>query len=177
MVRHHTGIKNSNIALPQTLIYMHKLLPLILALVVAGVLISGCTSSPTPVVTPTPTTVAPISSATTIQQPSFSLGDHYLQKSYSFQSEKDVTTEQIRVDNPSWGIEFTVIPLNENLQYCWFEMTVTNIDTNQSDTYGYGRDKGFEKYQEYPMYTTGPYKIEMKGNRVKVDLNVAKRNP
>jgi hypothetical protein len=27
------------------------------------------------------------------------------------------------------------------------------------------------------MYNTGPYKIEMRGNRVKVDVAVAKRNP
>ena len=107
----------------------------------------------------------------------FTLGDQYLQKSYSFQSEKDVYVEQVRVDNPSWGIVFDVLPLNDDPQYCWFEMKVTNIDTQQSDIYGYGRDKGFEKHQLYPMYITGPYKIEMKGNRVKVDVTMAKRNP
>jgi hypothetical protein len=40
-----------------------------------------------------------------------------------------------------------------------------------------GGTKGFKKHQLYPMYTTGPYKIEMKGNRVKVDITVAKKNP
>ena len=124
-------------------------------------------------VTPTAIQVSTV----TVSQPSFSLGDHYLQKSYSFQSEKDVYVEQVRVDNPSWGIRFDVLPLNEDPQYCWFEMNVTNMDTRQSDNYGYGRDKGFEKHQQHPMYTTGPYKIEMKGNLVKVDITMAKRNP
>lgn len=159
---------------------MRALLPVIIALLLAGVMISGCTSSsPGPATTTVPVTETAVAVTTTVpQQPaSFTLGDHYLKKSYSFQSETEVTTEQIRVADPSWGIEFTVIPLNENLQYCWFELTITNLDNGQSETYGYGRDMGFEKYQEYPMYTTGPYKLEMKGNRVKVDLNVAKRNP
>ena len=67
-------------------------------------------------------------------------GDHYLKKSYTFQSENDLVTEQFRVDNPSWGIEFDVTPLNDNINYCWFVMTVTNLDTGNSDTYGYGRE-------------------------------------
>ena len=37
--------------------------------------------------------------------------------------------------------------------------------------------KGFKKHQLHPMYTTGPYKIEIEGNLVKVDVAVAKRNP
>ncbi len=36
---------------------------------------------------------------------------------------------------------------------------------------------GFELHHLIPMYNTGPYKIEMKGYRVKVDVTVAKRNP
>ncbi len=151
-----------------------------LALIIAGVLVAGCTRElpdstkmQTSPITPTTLQVSTV----TVSQPSFSLGDHYLQKSYSFQSEEDVYVEQVRVDNPSWGIQFDVLPLNDDLQYCWFEMNVTNLDTQQSDSYGYGRDKGFEKHLQYPMYTTGPYKIEMKGNRVKVDITMAKRNP
>ncbi len=105
------------------------------------------------------------------------MGDHYLQKSYSFQSENDIFTEQFRVGQPLWGIEFNVLPLSDDPQYCWFVMNVTNIDTGQSESYGYGRENGFELNHQIPMYTTGPYKIEMKGNRVKVDVNVAKRNP
>ena len=154
---------------------------IILSLIIAGVMIAGCTQNPAPAATlvPTPPSIPAITPAAMVPvfRPSFSLGDHYLQKSYSFQSEKDLVVEQVRVDNPSWGIGFDVLPLNDDLQYCWFEMKVTNMDTQQSDTWGFGRDKGFKKNQLYPMYTTGPYKIEMKGNRVKVDVNVAKRNP
>jgi hypothetical protein len=149
----------------------------ILALIMAGVMIAGCTQNPVPAATPVPTPLATPAATVPVSRPSFSLGDHYLQKSYSFQSEKDVVVEQVRVDNPSWGIGFDVLPLNDDLQYCWFEMKVMNMDTQQFDIYGYGRDKGFEKHQLFPMYTTGPYKIEMKGNRVKVDITVAKRNP
>jgi hypothetical protein len=29
----------------------------------------------------------------------------------------------------------------------------------------------------HPMYNSGPYKVEMKGNRVSVTVNIAKRNP
>jgi hypothetical protein len=154
---------------------------ILLALIIAGVMIAGCTRELPDVATRMPTSpVTPTTmqaSTVPVPQPSFSFGDHYLQKSYSFQSEKDVYVEQVRVDNPSWGFGFDVLPLNDDPQYCWFEMNVTNIDTQQSDIYGYGRDKGFEKHQIYPMYTTGPYKIEMKGNRVKVDVTMAKRNP
>jgi hypothetical protein len=117
-----------------------------LTLIFAGAISAGCiqgltaTPAPTPVqtseVTPTPTIPLP--------QPSFSMGDHYLKKTYVFQSEKQIYTEEIRVDTASWGIGFDVLPLTDNL---------------------------------IPMYTTGPYKIEMRGNRVKVDVAVAKRNP
>jgi hypothetical protein len=101
----------------------------------------------------------------------------HLQKSYSLQSETDVRTEEFRVDNPSWGIGFDVLPLSDDLQSCWFELTVTNMDTMRNETFGYGRDKSFELHQQYPMYTTGPYKISIKGQRVKVDVTAAKRNP
>jgi hypothetical protein len=155
---------------------MKTFVALILPLIVMGVLIAGCLggqTTPATVPTPVPGTLSP----TATQTASFTLGDHYLQKKYSFQSEKDIRTEQIRVDNPSWGIEFTVIPLNENLQYCWFEMKVTNMNTGQTDTYGYGRENGYELNQRYAMHVTGPYTIEMRGNRVSVDVNIAKRNP
>jgi hypothetical protein len=151
-----------------------------LVLVIAGIMIAGCTQSQSAAATPTPVPAAITSAAAATAatpQPSFSLGDHYLQKSYSFQSEKDLYTEQFRVDNPSWGIDINILPLNDNLQYCWFEMTVTNMDSGRNDTYGYGRSYSYEKHQQFPMYVTGPYKIEMKGNRVKVDITAAKRNP
>ena len=160
---------------------MKNCMGIIFMLIIAGVMIAGCTGEipDTGIPVPTPPSTPPALQASLFPSPnpSFSLGDHYLQKSYSFQSEKDVFVEQVRVDNPSWGIGFDVLPLNDDPQYCWFEMKVTNIDTRQSDIYGYGRDKGFEKHQIYPMYTTGPYKIEMMGNRVKVDVTLAKRTP
>jgi hypothetical protein len=150
----------------------------ICTLILAGVLLAGCTSTPAPVTTPAPT-AAPVTTTLppTTSPPTFTLGDHYLQKSYSLQSETDVRTEEFRVDNPSWGIGFDVLPLSDDLQSCWFELTVTNMDTMRNETFGYGRDKSFELHQQYPMYTTGPYKIAIKGQRVKVDLTAAKRNP
>lgn len=161
----------------------HTVLAAIL-LVIACVMMAGCSGSQGTAATATPTVAsvtpgAPAATAvvTATQQPAFALGDHYLQGSYSFQSEKDVRTEQFRVDNPSWGIDLVVLPLNDDPQYCWFEMTVTNMDNGQNDTYGYGRSYVYEKHQQFPMYVTGPYTIEMKGNRVKVDVTAAKRNP
>ena len=151
-----------------------------LVLVIAGVMIAGCTQSQSQGAATTPSSAAAAATSaavTAAPQPSFSLGDHYLQKSYSFQSEKDLVSEQFRVDNPSWGIDINILPLNDDLQYCWFEMTVTNLDTGQKDTYGYGRSFSYEKHQQFPMYTTGPYQVDMKGNRVKVDFTAAKRNP
>jgi hypothetical protein len=147
-------------------------------LILACILLAGCTGTRAPPVTPAPTTV-PVTTEpmVTTSQPSFTMGDHYLQKSYAFQSEQEVITEEFRVDNPSWGIGFDILPLNDNLQYCWFELTVTNMDTGRSETFGYGRDKSFELHQKYPMYTTGPYTITMKGNRVKAVVTAAKRNP
>ena len=155
----------------------------ILTLVVTVAIIAGCTQGPGPA-TPAPT--PPISEQTTAitqttsipaPQPSFTFGDHYLKKSYSFQSEKDVYVEDVRVDNASWGIGFDVLPLTENVIDSWFVMKVTNRDSGQSETYGYGRTNGFELHHVIPMYTTGPYEIEMKGYRVKVDVILAKRNP
>lgn len=150
----------------------------ICTLILAGVLFAGCTDTlappDTPASTPLPvTTTLPV----TTSQPSFTLGDHYLQKSYSFQSENDIITEEFRVDNPSWGIGFDILPLNDNPQYCWFNLNITNVDTGSTETFGYGRTNSYELHQKYPMYTTGPYKIEMTGNRVKVDLTIARRNP
>jgi len=153
---------------------MKVCIALAICLLLIGVLAAGCTGSQSPPASPSvPVSVSPPPLPT--QTASITMGDHYLQKSYSFQGENDVRTEQFRVSSPSWGIQFTVVPLNENIQYCWFEMKVTNMDTGREDTYGYGRDKGFERKQVYPMYITGPYTIVMKGNRVKVDVDVAQR--
>jgi hypothetical protein len=162
---------------------MKYLVLVALMLVITGVAIAGCTQTQGTAATPAPTSVSAPSATsataivTAVQQPSFTLGDHYLQKSYTLQSEKDLYSEQFRVDNPSWGIDLTVLPLNDDPQYCWFEMNVTNMDTGRTDTYGFGRTYSYEKHQQFPMYVTGPYKIDMKGNRVKVDVIAAKRNP
>lgn len=154
---------------------------IILTLIFLGAISAGCIQGlkpgtpfqPAPVQTPEVTQIPTVP----LPQPSFSLGDHYLKKSYAFQSEKQIFEEEIRVDSPSWGIEFDVLPLTDNVVYSWFEMNVTNTDTGQTDIFGYGRTNGFELKHLIPMYHTGPYKIEMRGNRVKVDVAMAKRNP
>jgi len=150
-----------------------------LTLIFAGAISAGCIQGLTTTPVPTAVQTSEVTPTPTIPLPhhSFSMGDHYLKKTYAFQSEKQIYTEEIRVDTPSWGIEFDVFPLTDNVIYSWFEMDVTNTDTGQTDTYGYGRTNGFEIKHLIPMYNTGPYKIEMKGNRVKVDVTVAKRNP
>jgi len=155
---------------------MKSFVPLILSLVIAGAFVAGCmgnqnaaSPAPTPVATAPPTTAAP--------QPSFELGQKYLEKKYPFYSEKDVFTEQFRVTNDPWGIEFDVNPTNVDPQYTWFEMKVTNMDTGQTETVGYGRTYSLEKHQLHPMYNGGPYKFEMRGDRVNVNVNIAKRNP
>jgi hypothetical protein len=152
-----------------------------LILIFALAISAGCIQGLLPGTTPEPTPVQPSEIAQTptipLSKPSFSMSDHYLKKTYAFQSEKQIYTEEIRVDTVSWGIEFDVLPLTDDVVYSWFEMNVTNTDTGQSDIYGYGRTNGFELKHLIPMYNTGPYKIEMRGNRVKVNVAVAKRNP
>ena len=161
----------------------NRAIPAITILILmAGVIVAGCTGNPAPSSTPPALTAAPVVTAaittvSTAVQPSFTLGDSYLQKSYTFSSEKDDFIEQFHVADPSWGIDLKITPLNDDPQYTWFTMDVTNVDTLQVDHYGYGRTFSFDKEQMYPRYTTGSYKIEMKGNRVKVDVTVAKRNP
>jgi len=56
-------------------------------------------------------------------------------------------------------------------------MTITNVDSKKSQTFGYGRTYAYDTYQQYPMYTAGSYEISMKGNLTKIDLDVAKRLP
>jgi len=154
---------------------------MIFTLIFAGAVSAGCIQGITPGATPAPTPVqiSDVTQTPTIPlpKPAFSMSDHYLKKTYAFQSENQIYVEEIRVDNPSWGISFDVLPLTDNVIYSWFEMNVTNTDTGQSDIYGYGRTNGFELKHLIPMYNPGPYKIEMRGNRVKVDVAVAKRNP
>jgi hypothetical protein len=153
------------------------LLILIFALAISAGCIQGLLPGTIPAPTPIQTSEIAQTPTIPLQKPSFSMSDHYLKKTYAFQSEKQIYTEEIRVDTVSWGIEFDVLPLTDNVVYSWFEMNVTNTDTGQTDIYGYGRTNGFELKHLIPMYNTGPYKIEMRGNRVKVDVAVAKRNP
>ncbi len=155
---------------------MKAFVPLALCLIIAGMLAAGCASNQNPA-TPVPTLIVPTTVLATQQQLSFTLGEKYLEKKYSFTSEKDQFTEPVRVTNEPWGIEFTVIPTNEDPQYTWFEIKVTQMDTGQTSTYGYGRTNSYEKHQLIPMYNGGPYTFEMKGNRVSVTVNIAKRNP
>jgi len=153
----------------------------VLTLIFAGTLFAGCIQglSPAPTPEPTPVYTTEVTETATIPvpHPSFSLSDVYLHKSYSFQSETQYFVEEIRVDNASWGIKFDVTPLTEDVIYSWFEMNVTNTDTGLTETFGYGRTNGFELKHLIPMYNAGPYKIEMRGNHVKIDVTMAKRNP
>jgi hypothetical protein len=152
---------------------------LVLFLLVTGaVLIAGCTQSSAPAATPaSPTGAAPQATVTAEPKVTFSLGQEYLHKKYSFNSDKDVFTEQFRVSNDPWAIDITVNPMSTDAQLTWFEITATNIDNGHSQTFGYGRTNALDKHQQFPMYNEGPYKFEMKGNLVSVDVNIAKRNP
>ncbi len=156
---------------------MKNIVPLIVGLIIIGALTAGCTGTQN-IATPAPTPV-PTQTPTPTQTTSFTLGASYLSHPtpYSFTSEKDIYTEQFRTTSEPWGIEFTVNPTNEDPQYTWFEMKVTQMDTGKTDTFGYGRTYDYNKHQLHPMYNGGPYKIEMKGNRVSVTVNIAKRNP
>ncbi len=158
-----------------------KLFPMpCMLLVLFGVLCAGCTGNspagPGLTVTPIPTAAAAVTTtAVTMTQPNLSLGAQYLYKSYPFSGQNIKFNEQIRIDDPSWAIVYTVLPLSDNPQNCWFAMTVTNLDTqkNQTFTWTYINDT----YQQYPMYTPGLYQFAMTGTLVKVDLTMAKRLP
>lgn len=156
---------------------MKNIVPLVVCLVIIGALTAGCTGTQNSA-TPAPTPV-PAQTPSPTQTASFTLGASYLSHPtpYTFSSEKDLYTEQFRATNEPWGIEFTVNPTNEDPQYTWFEMKVTQTDTGKTETFGYGRTYDYEKHQLHPMYNGGPYKIEMKGNRVSVRVDIAKRNP
>lgn len=152
----------------------------ICTLILAGVLIAGCTSPQVPPAPPAPTAtpVAVTTVTTAIPQPSFEMGDQYLDIKYNFNSPTDIYTEQFIVDSPSWGIKIEVSPKSDNLESCWFTLNVTDVNTNQTvETFGYGRNYSYENVQLKPMYKRGQYKFEMKGNLVTVQVTAAKRNP
>jgi len=151
-------------------------------LVIMGAIAAGCvTGSPAgqsgPVIPAPSAGVEKTTAALTATEPTFALGDQYLQKSYTFQNESTTVTEQVRIDNQSWGIGFTVLPLSDDPKNCWFEMTVTSADSRKNQTFGYGRTYPYDTNQQYPMYTPGLYNIDMTGNLVNVKLDVAKRLP
>lgn len=152
-------------------------------LILAGVLIAGCTGTPgLPPATPSPTTIpvtTTVAVTATPPMPVFTLGSHYLSDpgGYRLLTENDTVIKEFRVDSPSWGIWFKVQPLSDDLQYCWFVVDVTNVDMNTTDSFGYGQDRSPELEQWIPMYKEGPYKLTMKGNNVKVWLTAAKRVP
>jgi hypothetical protein len=146
-------------------------------LVLAAVLIAGCTQGPAPATTPAPIASETVAVPALTQKPAFTLGQEYLHKKYSFTSEKDTPSEQLRVTNDPWAIDFTVNPTNTDPQYTWFEITATNVDTGNAETFGYGRSYPLDKHQQFPMYNEGPYRFDLKGNRVSVDVIIAKRNP
>jgi hypothetical protein len=154
-------------------------------LILAGVLIAGCSTTQVPPVTSPPATsvptVAPVTTTavTVSPHPSFSLGDRYLEDpgGYQLLTENDTVVKEFRVDSTAWGIYFKIIPLNDNLQFCWFTVEVTNKDTNQTESFGYGRNLSREPEQWIPMYKDGPYRFTLTGNNVKVYLTAAKRLP
>jgi hypothetical protein len=150
-------------------------------LLILGVISAGCIQGSSPAgevitinQTPVPLATAP-NLALTVTPPILSLGNQYLQNSYSFVNQSDRVTEQIRVADPSWAIEFNITPLSYNIQDCWFEMKITNLDTHANQTFFWTYLN--DTFQQYPMYTTGPYQIDMTGNLVLVKLDVAKRLP
>lgn len=154
-----------------------------LCLLFAAAVIAGCTGAGNPAqpsavtpTTPASTTAAALSAGVSAT-PTFALGDHYIQKSYSFHNTNDQYTENVRVDNASWAVAYKVTPLSDAPDTGWFLVTVTNVDTRKSQTFGYGRTYAYDTYQEYPMYGPGAYQVSLSGNLTKVDLDIAKRLP
>jgi hypothetical protein len=169
---------NNNISKSPNITHMKYFISF--ALILTGVFLAGCTSTPPPVVTSAPTTVpATTVVATATPRPSFALVDSYLDEpgGYTFNSEKDIVIKNFRVDSQSWGIDYKIKPLNDDLQYCWFAMNVTNMDNGQTETFGYGRQYSIELEQMVPMYKEGFYNITMTGQGVKVWVKAAKRIP
>lgn len=159
---------------------MKAFVPLIVFLLAAA-LAAGCTGSQ-PAATPAPTAAGSGVTSTPTSTPtvSFALGESYLSRPtpYSFSTNaKPYTEGPFRITNEPWGIEFTINPLTDDVQSTWFTITATNIDSGQSETYGYGRTFSSDKHQLIPMYGSGPYKFEMNGNLVSVKVDIAKRKP
>ena len=167
---------NNNISPSPNITHMKYVI--IYTLILAGVLLAGCTGTQAPPPTIPPTTV-PVTTtvATPTPEPSFAIGDHYLQTQYKFNSPTDVYTEKFIVDSPSWAIKINVSPKSDNLDSCWFVLNVTQMNTGHVDTFGYGRMYSFENDQLITMYKEGPYEFDMQGNLVTVVVTAAKRLP
>ncbi|OPY37397.1 MAG: hypothetical protein A4E35_01313 [Methanoregula sp. PtaU1.Bin051] len=157
---------------------MKAFVPLLACMILITVLLAGCTGTQT-ATPPVQTTAAGSPTVAATPAESFELGASYLSHPtpYSFTSEKDLYTEQFRATNEPWGVEFTVNPTNEDPQYTWFKIKLTQMDTGKTDTFGYGREFAYDKYQLHRMYASGPYKVEMTGNRVSVRVDIAKIKP
>ena len=153
---------------------------LVLFVLIAGAaFVCGCTESPAPAATPVPTAATPAVVATTAAQPSFTLGDHFFEKKYSWQDGNEVYSEQfvVKQDQP-WGIGYDVTLLNDDPSKCWFEVAVIDMNNPSNPSmFGYGGAYPTELSQVHPVYGAGSYKVEMKGNFIKVDMKAAKRNP
>jgi len=154
--------------------------PVILVLFLAGVIIAGCTSEqPPPAATTVPTAAPAVTTLVSpVPQPSFEMGDIYLHNQYNFAKPTDSYTERFFVDSQSWGIKIEVSPKSDNPESCWFILNVIDVNTNGvMETLGYGGTYPYEKIQLKPMYKPGPYRFEMAGNLVTVQVTAAKRLP
>lgn len=154
-----------------------------LALIIAGTVLAGCTGtgnqtqSPSAPAQTLPVTTATAASPVVSSTQMFTVGDHYIQKSYSFHNTNDKYTEQVRIDNQSWAVIYKVTPLSDENRTGWFELTITDVDSKKSQTFGYGRTYAYDTSQQYPMYGPGSYQVALSGNLTKVDLDIAKRLP
>lgn len=148
-------------------------------LVIAAAFIAGCTQSTTaPTTTPLPAAGVTQAVVTTAAQPAFTLSDHFFEKKYSWQDGNEVYSEQFMVKQGTpWGIGYEVTALNNDPSKCWYEVTVTDVNTNHAESFGYGRAYPTEKSQIHPLYGYGSYRVDMKGNYVMVNMKAAKRNP
>lgn len=148
----------------------------LLILLVAAALIAGCTQSAAPATSPEPVITAQPTERTAAQ-PAVVLGDHYFEKKYSWQDGDEVYSEMFVVgQGQPWGIGYDVTPLTDDASKCWYEVTVIDMNNpSGAQSFGYGRSYSTEKNQAHPVYGFGSYKVEMRGNFVKVDMKAAKR--
>ena len=112
----------------------YSVLALFMLVIVAG-LIAGCTQNSAPATTAPVGTSAAASpvAVTTAAQPSFTLGDHFFDKKYSWQGGNEVYTEQFMVSQGTpWGIKYDITTLNDDPSKCWYEVTITDVNTLKS---------------------------------------------